>query len=659
MKSRTSFSKLTTFKKDLTRYAPLWALYAIMTLLVLLVSIDAGSYDQTAKYAMSSCVSAFGIVNMLYAVICALLLYGDLYNTRLCYALHALPQRREAWLVSHLGAGILFSLVPNLLCCGLMMFFLEAYWFIALYWLLASTLQFLFFFGLATVSAMLTGNRFAVLTVYTLLNFVATLAYGTVNTIYLPMLNGVVAQSSKFYTFSPVVKLFTINFFRFSKEKRMVQVQLMDGKTEDVLETFYVFEGLDKGWWYLAILGLVGLAAMALALVLYRKRKLEVAGDFLAFPKLKGIACLVLSACVALCFALLGEAFDSAYQLWMAVGLFIGFFGSLMLLERRIKVFRKKTFLGFAATAAVVVLSMAVIGFDLLGIESWIPRADRVESVTVSNYYRANYDYNNYSHTRLAAELTDPEDIERILQAHQDILDRSVAPSENTHTVVLTYKMKSGRVVVRKYRAPASGTNYEIVRGFLYNRENIMGFADFSQIKSIDYLYCDYGQLSETQARLLLEAIYSDCVNGSITVNTSGKGYYVDYYLTNTNGDYVTRTLLVGDGAEKTLALLKSPEFAMGYTDWDAFQSSIRSMSINNRNSVEYITAPLALLKAMEQDILAGTLRANDVSTNYVCIISYQVEEYFNGDGFVAYRDFYIPPEAGNTVAWLETNGYL
>ena len=35
MKSRTSFSKLTVFKKNITRFAPIWALYFIGLMLVL------------------------------------------------------------------------------------------------------------------------------------------------------------------------------------------------------------------------------------------------------------------------------------------------------------------------------------------------------------------------------------------------------------------------------------------------------------------------------------------------------------------------------------------------------------------------------------------------------------------------------------------------
>ena len=121
MKSRTSFSKLTGFKKDILRFAPVWALYLIGMMLVLFETGSYGSYDHFARNTMPDLVMSFGVVNIINAAVCAAMLFGDLYNTRMCYSLHAMPQRRESWLLSHLSAGVLFSLVPNIVAALFLM----------------------------------------------------------------------------------------------------------------------------------------------------------------------------------------------------------------------------------------------------------------------------------------------------------------------------------------------------------------------------------------------------------------------------------------------------------------------------------------------------------------------------------------------------------
>ena len=383
---------------------------------------------------------------------------------------------------------MLFALVPNVLAAGLMILQLEAYWYLALYVLLALMLQYLFFLGVAAVSALLVGNRFAMLAMYALINFVSMLAYATVQVLYIPSITGVVANYRDFSQLSPVVHLFQMDFFSFRA------TQVPDPISYNGMRTFYVYEGLSTGWGYMVILGILGLVAMGIALLLYRKRHLESAGDFLAFPRLKGVMCVVLTVCVALGFSLVGSVIADGYLIWMGFGLVIGFFGSLMLLERRIKVFRKKTLLGFGLMVAAVALSMTAVACDWLGIESWTPNASRVESVTVSNG-TVSYDYyGEYYGDRLRATLTEEADIAQIIKAHQDILDhldfRKVNPNAKTHRVTLVYTMRSGRTVTRTYSAPASGVNYEIITAYLYTKESVLGFRDVAAAaEKMDYMY--------------------------------------------------------------------------------------------------------------------------------------------------------------------------
>ena len=122
MKLKTSFFKGITLKKDILRFAPIWALYFIGMMLIIMGMGNYQSYDRYARNFMPGFVTAFGIVNLCYAAICANLLFGDLYNTKLCYSLHAMPYRRESWLLTHLLSGLLFSIVPNSIAMLYLMF---------------------------------------------------------------------------------------------------------------------------------------------------------------------------------------------------------------------------------------------------------------------------------------------------------------------------------------------------------------------------------------------------------------------------------------------------------------------------------------------------------------------------------------------------------
>ena len=66
---------------------------------------------------MTQLVEIMGVVNLLYAPVVAQLLFGDLYNSRMCNMLHAFPLRRENWFLTNILSGLTFSLVPTAAMC--------------------------------------------------------------------------------------------------------------------------------------------------------------------------------------------------------------------------------------------------------------------------------------------------------------------------------------------------------------------------------------------------------------------------------------------------------------------------------------------------------------------------------------------------------------
>lgn len=637
MKSKTSFSKLTPIKKNITRFAPIWALYLIGMVLILMQETGYYGYSQLGR-ELPQFIMAFGIVNLIYACICALMLYGDLYNTRMCYSLHALPQRRETWLLSHFAAGMAFSLVPNIIATLLFMARLGNYGYLALYWLLAAELQFLFFFGVATVSAMLTGNRFAMLLVFAGLNFVSMLVYWIVDTIYLPMLDGVVLDMTVYKLLCPAVQLFEHGYMEFE------QLEL----GTEFYDVYYKFLGLSDGWGYLAILGVLGLVLMGAAVLLYRLRHLEAAGDFVAFPKLKGVMCVVMTVCVGGVFAFIGEEMlGDSMLLWLIVGLVIGWFGGMMLLERRLKVFHKKSLLGFTALAVVLIVSTILISADVFGIVRWLPDADRVKSVTIANYTDNNYYYYDGLYgNRIRVTLDDPEEIEDIIEAHEDILDRLGTSSNDRHRVTITYTLKSGRIVKRSYMAPANGENYQIFSSYFYMPEQILGTDSLGTfISSVRFAHVDGTDIPDKFHDDFLSALWADCQKGNVTLSGSSKEAECHVYLqlyTPDRGDF-GRELAIHSGAEETLAVLKKPEIVLGWSDldellWDQMYMNVNGVEVKS----QYYRG---LMEAMLADCENG-----HISLTSDWYATYTVEY----SGATGYRYVAIPKAAEKTIAFIE-----
>ncbi len=635
MKSKTSFSKLTPLKKDITRFAPLWGLYLVGVLMVLVNYMTGYQYDRAARQ-LPGTIMAFGVVNLVYAAICAQLLFGDLFNTKMCYSLHALPQRRESWLLSHFAAGILFSLVPNLAVCLMLMPILGNMSYLLLYALLAMELQFLFFFGVAMVSVMVTGNRFAMLLVYAGLNFVSMLVWWVADTIYLPLLPGVELDMAPFTRLCPAAELFNFDYMEFER------VYLYD-KQGYMEEYVYEFRGLTDGWGYLTVLAVLGLVLMGLAVLLYRWRHLESAGDFVAFGKLKAPMAVAITVCAGGVAAFMGDfVFGGSVWLWLLVGIVVGYFGGMMLLERRIKVFRVRNIVGFAVLAAVLVCSYLLAYFDAFGLVHWVPEKDQVKSVTIANYNSDKYSYDVSYGNRVIVTLEDPEEIGDIIAAHQDIVDRLEEQRNSTHRVIIIYKLESGRTVKRSYySAPAEGINYEIVSKYFYTARQILGYDDWDEfVKNMEMLSANGNDVPRAHYEEVLEALRADCTEGQIRMSGDVKeiaGYI--YYQSGTT----YRDLVVLSGAEKTIAVLGKPEIVLGYADWQAFLEDVAYMNVSGMAVDQEDYA--GLLEAIKADCQRGDLNVLNEKEGLYWV------EYQGGS---VYRQLTIPASAKETIAYIE-----
>ena len=376
MKSRTSSYKMTWFQKNLTRFAPFWVLYTLCLLLGLAIL----SNERDPFYFimnLAGCSRMMAVVNCGYALLTAQLLFGDLYNSRMCYGIHSLPVRREEIFAVNVAAGLLFSLAPTLLMtlCALPLAMTSTVPYgaaVPFLWFAASNLQYLFFFALAVFCVFCAGNRFSMVIIYGVLNFGSMLAYLMIESLYMPMMKGVFLSYEPFRLFSPVAEI--------ASEPLM----LVERMSWDKLGHYTIQSG---SWIYLMTCAAVGILLLLAALQMYRKRSLEAAGEFTAFRFLKPVCAVGFSLLGGTGLNLAARIFYGYQQqniiavIFCFVGLIAGWFVGLMLLHKTARVFGRKSVIGVCTIILAVLASLLLTHMDPMHIISWVPESGKVEGV--------------------------------------------------------------------------------------------------------------------------------------------------------------------------------------------------------------------------------------------------------------------------------------
>lgn len=517
MKLRTSYFNPTAFRKNITRFLPLWGLYTLLLLLVLLLICDSGSYEVPSSIAET--VPLFGVANLVYAFLCAAVLFGDLFQSRLCNALHAMPLRREGWFLTNVAAGLSFSLAPTLLCAVLGTLALvsspvDGAWQIPWLVFAAANMQFVFFFGVAVLSMFCAGNRLASLLVYAIVNFFAMLVYWMVDTLYLPMLESVLLQQESFFPFSPVVRICSGEY---------LTVSYVHDNYYFPIDGSWAFS---DGWGYLGICTGLGAVLLGVSLLLYRRRALECAGDFLAVKPLEPVFLVIYSLAIGCVFQMVQTAFGTHLIVapLLFVGIAVGWFTGWMLLRRTVKIFNKKTVLGCVAILVCMGLSLVFTAVDLLGITRWVPKAENVRMVTLSGY--------QYDSDRL--KLTEEDEIADILLAHADAI-RGREPAHYTAPIdipyihfTLTYTLRSGATAQRQYSAPADSEAAALLKPYFSSFEYIFGVEAepeelVNMLTEVDWSssFTDKDMILQ-----LLQAMEKDCAEGTLAQRP---GYHGDF----------------------------------------------------------------------------------------------------------------------------------
>ena len=551
MKLKVCFCNKTVLKTDITRFAPVWASYLLGLAMMVLLQFSGGS-DDAAKTSIvydfnRLCMLGVGI-NGLYALVVVQALFGDLLNPRLCNALHAMPVTRDGYYGAHLIAGLLFALVPNclvLLPTSLLLPRQVAS--VSLLSLLALSLQYIFYLGTALTAVQLAGNRIGMVLIYGILNFATVLLYWFVAMVFIPLTYGKDISISWVARICPTVAMYEGTYFA------PVDHSYYIGDTYH-----YVFDGISMGyvWLKAAVCAGLGVVCMAIAQLLYRKRRLETAGDLVAYsilsPFFLALYTLTVAAFLHLAVKQLTQGAISEY-FFLPLGLIAGYVTGLMLLRRTSRVFRWRLLVPLGGILAVCALCVLSIATDAFHVIRRVPDVQDVQSVVLAPV--------QMSYSNAALTLTEKDEIEDILAYHQGALrnwqkqvgdcllqrDGHWSPGDY-YNIQLRYTLKNGSTFQRRYFLEKENPAYDRLKPYLSTPELSLGMDESTFRAAVanagsgnSYFYAvDGGAIADkcrefTNFAGLANAVLADCQEGNLmTLNLhtpAGKDSDPDYKI--------------------------------------------------------------------------------------------------------------------------------
>lgn len=452
MKSKISFFNNGIFKSMLRRFWPLWAahfaVWALMLPIPTMISTLA-SHEHTDSiiYLIQELGSwAYVLIAFFGAIIVAMAMFSFLYNNRSTGLIASLPVRREAVFCSAYLAGLLPIVASNLVVALLTFLFAlgsgvktAAIFKLVSCWFGMYTLDFVIFYGIAVIIAMMTGNIIALPVLYGIFNFLAIGMEQVVRIIISQFVYGMGGYDtgSSLEFLSPAAYLIS---------RQNIWVQMSETQIDPETRLFVIKSIGSQPWGALAAYAVVAIAFSVIALAMFRRRRMENAGDVIAVPCLRPVFKYGVTACAALCgglflYVLFSAIIDSRAAASfvmipsMVAGAFIGYFASEMLLKKSFHVFKGK-WSGFVIVCCLCAVFTLSCDIDVLNLAGRLPDADEVMSI--------NIDY---------CEVNDEAAIEKLLDINRQIVERKdeFKDADPAYYAYFRYLLKDGKTIERGY----------------------------------------------------------------------------------------------------------------------------------------------------------------------------------------------------------------
>ncbi len=490
MKSKTSFFNKMIFRKDITRFWPLWTLQLVIGLLgVIIPALSQMSYinnlqthsakteykiDYLTGYIQNSCLSPY-IMVLCIVVAASVFLY--LTRERETYTIHSFPMKRVHIFTSHYLAGMVMLIVPALIIqvCLMLLIVTNGVGVILPYagiYLLEWILQVFFYYNLACAVVMVTGNAFMNFVIYGVLNcLVAGVAM-----LYSMLAEIFVYGNQGFALYdiveNPVIRGLTPMAFFMTHTLRgdARGIYTMVDGNHAIFHYDQLLQEMGKTAFYL----IPAVLMLAIAIGLYRIRQLESAGDTIAFSWGRPVFRIVFVFCSSLLFAAgvyaigfgniindnaYGRKFNIVLGL-VIVGTILFYFIANMILDKSFFIWKKTSYWRMGLFVVLMIFGMIGVRNGQFG--SGLPAFDKVQKVGVSLEYNGENSYETPTFY-----LTGSQAIRQAYELNQDILKygRNIKESSNgnQNAIRIKYTLTGGKERTLYYQVEASSEGKKIM----------------------------------------------------------------------------------------------------------------------------------------------------------------------------------------------------
>lgn len=454
MKCVTSCCNATLLRKNLTRFWPIWAIYTLIWAYALPINcLMVQQQDWRATSVLQRVqdfttdiphMLGFGVfMAFCFGILVAMAMFSYLFNSRSAGLFHTLPLRREGLFVTGYLSGLICLLAPNVLIWLATLGTEAMGGYVDLYtitlWLLAQSAMCLFFYSFGVFCAMFTGHLLALPAFYGILNFLAAAVTLLLDTLFSSFLYGYVGLSSR----AEQAVLWLTPSVHLGSELRWQH--LYETQT-------YRFHGGHLLWIY----ALAGLVFAVLALLVYRRRHVESAGDVVSVGVVRPVFKYGFALCVGLFFgywlyAIFGLNAPGGLTGSLIVWTVIGYFAAQMLLKKSFRVWR--AWKGCVTLAAVVALGITALRLDVTDFAGRVPHPEDVMHLQVDGMGSYPYDDGR----SFAVETEDRDLIHKTLDLHKAFVQEHKHPwtGAYSHTEYIrlhvTYELANGTRMSRSY----------------------------------------------------------------------------------------------------------------------------------------------------------------------------------------------------------------
>lgn len=401
---------------------------------------------------------AFIAIAVCVAVVSAISGFAYIHSAKKLDLYHSLPVKRQTLFAQQYVYGVIYYLVPHLLhilicmviCITNGVFSAEVL--VSILWMIPiQLLVYLVSYSTVVLAVCLTGN-----VVISILGSVILLFYSLI-------VNWLKSASMNYFfeTYYGIDNEFIIPAFS--------PVHMIYNMVMDMVSNFDIQLVYGEYWVHYVKLLIAAAIYTGLALFLYCKRPTEVAGNTMAFR----ISESVIKTMVVIPISIVAGFFiDSMFGsgdsfTWFVVGAVFGFLLACPLMEVIFRKDVKAIFqhpLQIAFNGVCVVGLVVILQFDLLGYDTYVPDADKVESYAIGfsaipTVHSSDGEI-GYSYRLEEMEIRDNESACKLLE-HAAEVTRPMRKGELTEAVEagdwattgveVVYKLKNGKQIYRSY----------------------------------------------------------------------------------------------------------------------------------------------------------------------------------------------------------------